>query len=84
MNQHLKLQRREPILPSAADGTPNRTAVAQIVNSPTTPAPMAEPFIRRIWPVATIVFGLALTVAWVSVLGYLLGYALVTIIGLAI
>ena len=46
-------------------------------------APAAEPVIRRIWPLATIFFGLALTAAWMSVLGYLLGYALVTLIQLA-
>ena len=84
MNQHLKLQRREPIVPLSADGMADRTAVAQTVISPPTSAPLAEPFIRRIWPLATIVFGLALTVAWMSLLGYLLGYALVTLIGLAI
>ena len=84
MNQHLKLQRREPIVSISADGMPNRTAVAQTLISPPTSAPFAEPFIRRIWPFATIVFGLALTVAWMCLLGYLLGYALVTLIGLAI
>ena len=46
-------------------------------------APAAEPVIRRIWPLATIFFGLSLTAAWMSVLGYLLGYALVTLIQLA-
>jgi hypothetical protein len=83
MNQHLKFQRREPIVPLSA-GEPNRTAVAQTVISPTISKPLAEPFIRRIWPLATIVFGLALTAVWVSLLGYLLGYALVTLVGLTI
>lgn len=84
MNQHLKLQEREPIAPLSADGMAHHTAVAQGVNSPPTSAPLAEPFIRRIWPLATIVFGLAVTVAWMSLLGYLLGRALVALIGLAI
>ena len=46
-------------------------------------APAPEPVTRRICPLATIFFGLALTAAWMSVLGYLLGYALVTLIQLA-
>jgi hypothetical protein len=39
-----------------------------------------EPVIDRIWPVAVIVFGLALTAAWMC----LLGYALVKLIEMAI
>lgn len=39
-----------------------------------------EPVIHRIWPVAVIVFGLALTAAWMC----LLGYALVKLIEMAI
>ena len=84
MNQHLKLQRRDPIVPFPAEGTPNRIAVVQAEISPDTSAPLAEPFSRRIWPLATIVFGLALTAAWVSLLGYFFGYALVTLIRLVI
>jgi hypothetical protein len=84
MNQHLKLQRRNPIVPLSADGMADRTAVAQRVIVPTTSTPLAEPFIRRVWPLATIVFGLAVTVVWMSLLGYLLGYVLVILIGLVI
>jgi hypothetical protein len=84
MNQHLELQRRDRIVPLSAGEMVDRTAVAQGVNSPPTSAHSAKPFIRRIWPLATIIFGLALTVAWMSLLGYLLGYALVTLVGLAI
>jgi hypothetical protein len=40
----------------------------------------ATPIIHRIWPVAVIAFGLALTAAWMG----LLGYALVKIIEMAI
>jgi hypothetical protein len=40
----------------------------------------ATPIIHRIWPVAMITFGLALTAAWIC----LLGYALVKIIEMAI
>ena len=40
----------------------------------------ATPVIHRIWPVAVIAFGLALTAAWMC----LLGYGLVKIIEMAI
>jgi hypothetical protein len=43
----------------------------------------SDPFIRRIWPLATVGIGLALTAAWMSLLGYLSGYALVSLIQLA-
>jgi len=84
MNQHQKVPRQEVFLPLPVNRTRDSTAVVRTAISPTTPAPVAEPFIRRIWPLATIVFGLALTAAWMSLLGYLLGYVLVTLIGMAI
>ena len=40
----------------------------------------ATPVIHRVWPVAVIGFGLALTAAWIC----LLGYGLVKIIEMAI
>jgi hypothetical protein len=33
-------------------------------------APLATPFVHRIWPVAVVGFGLALTAAWLCLLGY--------------
>ena len=47
-------------------------------------APVAGRPIRRVLPLTTMLLGLGLTAAWVSVLGYLLGYALVALVGLAI
>jgi len=43
-------------------------------------APAAAPFFHRIWPPAIIACALALTAAWVAVLGY----GLVRIVGLAL
>ena len=85
MNQHLKLHSMDRIAPLSAEGAPDRTVaiVDRGVTSQLISASSAKPLIRRIWPLATIIFGLALTVAWMSVLGYLLGYALVVLIGLA-
>lgn len=80
MKQGLKLPEREPIV--SLSRTADRSVVPQaVILSPT---PLAKPFFLRIWPLATIIFGLALTAAWMSLLGYLLGYALVTLIGLTI
>ena len=84
MNQHQKVPRQELFLPLPVNRTVDHTTVVRTAISPAAPAPVADPFIRRIWPLATIVFGLALTAVWMSLLGYLLGYALVTLIGLAI
>jgi hypothetical protein len=35
-------------------------------------APAITAFVRRIWPPAIIVFGLGLTMGWVSIIGYAL------------
>jgi len=43
-------------------------------------AAAANPIFHRIWPLAAIAFGLALTVAWI----FLLGYGLVTLIEIVI
>jgi hypothetical protein len=84
MNQHQKVPLQEVFLPRPVNPTRDRPTVVRTAILPATPAPVTEPFIRRIWPLATIVFGLALTAVWMSLLGYLLGYALVTLIGMAI
>jgi hypothetical protein len=39
---------------------------------------------RRALPLTTMLLGLGLTAVWVSLLGYLLGYALFVLVGLAI
>jgi hypothetical protein len=58
-----------PLLTKITDQTGASTAAA----APASP-------VHRIWPVAVIVFGLALTAAWMC----LLGYALVKLIEMAI
>jgi hypothetical protein len=47
--------------------------------SPTVPAPSSGTFVHWIWPAAIIIFGLALNIAWVV----LLGYGLTRVIALA-
>ena len=61
-----------PLLTKITDQIGASTAAA----APASP----EPVIHRIWPVAVIVFGLALTAGWMC----LLGYALVKLIEMAI
>ena len=59
-----------------------RSSSASVSAAPLPPAVLhsaatRDPLIRRIWPMAAMGFGLALTAAWMSLLGYFLGYALV-------
>ncbi len=51
---------------------------AQTPIAPTAPAP--DPLVLRIWPLAMVALGLGLTAIWIS----LLGYGLVTLIGVVI
>ena len=45
-------------------------SVAQLPAADLRFAPAPEPIIHRIWPSATIAFGLGLSVAWACLLGY--------------
>ena len=57
---------------------------AQIATAPTAPpapaAPVANPLVQKILPPAIMACAVLLTAAWIS----LLGYGLITLIGLAI
>ena len=43
---------------------------AQIATATTVPAPAVYALLHQIWPPAVMACGLALTAAWVSLLGY--------------
>jgi hypothetical protein len=38
--------------------------------APTAPTPSAKARLRRTWPLALVVIGLGLTLAWLSIVGY--------------
>ena len=84
MNLYQKPIKRDLLLPMSASRTLDRAAVIQASTLIIASAPVGDRPIRRIWPPTTMLLGLGLTAAWVSLLGYLLGYGLVALIGLAI
>lgn len=84
MSQHQEPMNRDHLPPLRAIRTLQRRVGIHSSAPIKASAPVAGRPIRRVLPLTTMLLGLGLTAAWVSVLGYLLGYALVALVGLAI